>query len=56
MLTEKDDPRLPIKRKVSSFYEKGGAPVKFVSKVEEYYRHFFYQTINMTNFYFIMYS
>ena len=41
-LIEKDDPRLPIKRKVSSFYEKGGAPVKFVSKVEEYYRHFFF--------------
>ena len=35
------------KRKVTCVYEEGKAPVKFVSKVEEYYHHLFYQAINM---------
>ena len=35
---EKDDPKLP--RKKGRRYEKEEAPVKFVSKVEEYYHHF----------------
>ena len=38
MFFEKDDPKLPGKRKVSNHYEEGEAPVEFVSKVEEYYR------------------
>ena len=33
---EIDDPRLPRKRKVSSHYEEGEAPVEFVSTVEEH--------------------
>ena len=33
---EKDDPKLPGKRKVLSYYEEEEAPVEFVSKVEEY--------------------
>ena len=37
---EKDDPKLPRKRKVSSYYEEEEAPVEFASKVEEYYHHF----------------
>ena len=37
---EKDDPKLPRKRKVSSHYEIEEAPVEFVSKVEEHLRHF----------------
>ena len=40
---EKDDPKLLRKRKVLSYYEEEEAPVEFVSKVEEYYLHFFYQ-------------
>ena len=34
---EKDDSRLPGKRKVLSYYAEEEAPVKFVSKVEKYY-------------------
>ena len=34
---EIDDPKPPKKRKVSSHYEEGEAPVEFVSKVEEHY-------------------
>ena len=44
---EKDDPKLPKKRKVSDYYEEGEPPVKFISKVEEYYRQIFYQAIDM---------
>ena len=33
---EKDDPKLPGKRNVLSYYEEEEAPVEFVSKVEEY--------------------
>ena len=29
---------LPSERKISSYYEKGEAPVEFASTVEEYYR------------------
>ena len=46
-LIEKDDPKLPKKRKVSGHYEEGEAPVKFIPKVEEYYRQIFYQAIHM---------
>ena len=42
---EKYDLKLPRKRKVSSHYEEEEAPVEFVSKVKEYYLHFFYQVI-----------
>ena len=42
---ENDAPKLPRKRKVLSYYEEKEAPVEFVSKVEEYYLHFFYQAI-----------
>ena len=35
------------KRKVSSHYEEEEAPIEFVSKVEEYYHHFFYQAIEI---------
>ena len=44
---EKDDPKLPRKRKVSSHYEEEGAHVKFGSKVEEYYHNIFYQEIEI---------
>ena len=37
---EKDDPKLPRKRKVSIHYEEEEAPVEFASKVEEYYHLF----------------
>ena len=37
MFIEKDELKLPGKRKVSSHYKEGEAPVEFVSKVEEYY-------------------
>ena len=43
MFLKKDDPKLIKNRKVSSHHEEGA----FVSKVQEYYRHFFYQTIDM---------
>ena len=43
MFFKKDDPKLIKNRKVSSHYEEGA----FVSKVQEYYRHFFYQAIDM---------
>ena len=33
---EKDDPILPRKRNVLSYYEEEGDPVEFVSKAEEY--------------------
>ena len=36
-LIEKDDLKLPKKRKVLGYYEEGEAPVKFISKFEEYY-------------------
>ena len=35
MFFEKDDPKLPVKRKVSSQYAEGEAPVELVSKLEE---------------------
>ena len=38
---EKDDPKLPKKRKVSRHYEEEEAPVEFVSKVAECYHQFF---------------
>ena len=38
---EKDDPKLPRKRKVLSYYEEREAPIEFLFKVEEYYLHFF---------------
>ena len=44
---EKDNPKLPRKRKVLSHYEEEEALVDFVSKVEEYYHHLFYQTIEI---------
>ena len=37
---EKDDPKLPSKRNVSSHYEEEEAHVEFASKVEEYDHHF----------------
>ena len=37
MVFVKSDPKLP-RKKVSSQYEKGEAPVEFASKVQEYYR------------------
>ena len=40
-LIEKDATKLPRKRNVSDRYKEGEAPVKFVSKVEEYYPKFF---------------
>ena len=38
---ENDNPELPKKGKVLGHYEKGEVPVKFMSKVEEYYRQIF---------------
>ena len=38
---EKDDPKLPRKRKFLNYYEEEEAPVEFVSNVKEYYLHFF---------------
>ena len=38
---ETDDPKPPKKRTVSSDYEKGKAPVEFVSTVEEHYHQIF---------------
>ena len=38
---EIDDPKPPKKRKVLSHYEKGEAPVEFVSTVEEHYHQIF---------------
>ena len=38
---EIDDPKLLKNRKVSSRYEKEGAPVEFVSTAEEHYRLIF---------------
>ena len=38
---EIDDPKLPKKRKVSSHYEEGEAPVEIVSTAEEHYRQIF---------------
>ena len=38
---EINDPKPPKKRNVSSHYEKGEAPVKFVTTVEEHYRQIF---------------
>ena len=38
MVFKKDDPKLPIKRKVSSNYEQGEDPVEFLIKVDKYYR------------------
>ena len=44
---KKNNPKLTWKRKVSSNYEEGGAPVELVSKIKEYYRQFFYRAIYM---------
>ena len=41
---EIDDPKLHKKIKVSSYYEKGEAPVEFVSTVEEHYHQIFIST------------
>ena len=38
---EIDDPKLPKKRKVSSHYEEGEAPVEIVFTAEEQYRQIF---------------
>ena len=38
---EIDDPKPPKERKVWSHYEKGEAPVEFVSTVEEHYHQIF---------------
>ena len=38
---EKDDPKLPTKRKASNHYQKDKSPVEFIYKVEEYCHHFF---------------
>ena len=38
---EIDDPKLPKKRKLSSHYEEGEAPVEIVSTAEEHYRQIF---------------
>ena len=38
---EIDDPKATKKRKVSSHYEEGEAPVEFVSTVEEHYHQIF---------------
>ena len=38
---EIDEPKPPKKRKVLSHYEKGEAPVEFVSTVEEHYHQIF---------------
>ena len=38
---ETDDPKAPKKRNVLSHYEKGEAPVEFVSTVEEHYHQIF---------------
>ena len=37
---EKDDPKLPRKKKVLIHYQEEEAPVEFVSKVEEYVNFF----------------
>ena len=42
MFFEKDDRKIPRKRKVTTHYEEGQAPVEFTSKVEEYYGQFFF--------------
>ena len=44
---EINDPKLPWKRKSSSHYEEGEAPVEFVSTVEEHYRQIFYPPVDM---------
>ena len=44
---EINDPKLPKKRKVSSHYVEGEAPVEFVSTVEEHYGQIFYQVVDM---------
>ena len=38
---EIDDPKPPKKRNVSSHYEKGEAPIEFVTTDEEHYRQIF---------------
>ena len=47
MCFEKDEPKLLRKRKVSNHYEEGETSVELISKVEEHYRQFFYQAIDM---------
>ena len=44
---EVNDPKLHRKRNVSSRYEDGKARAEFISTVEEHYRQFLYQTIDM---------
>ena len=44
---EINDPKLLKKRKVSSHYEEGEAPVEFVSTVKQHYRQIFYQAVDM---------
>ena len=46
---EKDDPKLPRKRNVLSYYEEEEAPVKFVSKLEKYYLLFYQETEIVVN-------
>ena len=41
MFFEKDDSKLPRRRKVPSHCEDGQTPLELVFKVEEYYRQFF---------------
>ena len=47
MCFEKDEPKLLRKRKVLDHYEEGETSVELISKVEEHYRQFFYQAIDM---------
>ena len=42
MFFEKDGRKIPRKRKVTTHYKEGQAPVEFASKVEEYYGQFFF--------------
>ena len=51
---EKDDPKLPRKRNVSSHYEEEEAHVEFVSKVEEYDHHFFIKQLKQLSTVFVI--
>ena len=44
---ETDDTKLPKKRKVSSHYKEGEAPVEFVSTVEGHYLQIFFLSRNI---------
>ena len=53
-VVEKDDPKLPSKRKVLNYYEEEEAPVEFVSKVEEYYLHIFIKQLKQLSILFLI--